>query len=408
MIIEWILRSTRRFHMPIFMAMLLLYGIGLAGIYSASINVEHIYFWKQLIWGGISLFAFLIAFLLPARMYFGLSWILYGFSLVLLVLILVAGSVQMGAERWFSLGPLHFQPSELAKISLILALSRYFTDNRQHSHSPRFLLTSLLLALVPWFLIILQPDLGTSLVLVFIMLPMIIGAGVPFQSLFILLTPLVAMLASLQIWVLVVWLILLAALLWRMDLSKLFLLVVVIINGTVGLLVPRLWNMLHGYQQQRILTFINPELDPLGAGYQIIQSRVAVGSGGLIGKGFTQGTQVYLDFLPAKHTDFIFSVLGEEFGLWGTTLILLLFSGIIYGLIYYAFRHRNLFSGHLLLGIASLLFFHVLINIGMTIGLMPVTGLPLPFMSYGGSFLISNFFLMGLALNLILHRREYS
>ena len=181
-----------------------------------------------------------------------------------------------------------------------------------------------------------------------------------------------------------------------------------ILHIFVGLITPVLWSQLKPYQQQRILTFANPEADPQGAGYQIIQSKVAIGSGGIWGKGFLDGTQTQLRFLPAQHTDFIFSVIGEEWGFSGVLIVLMLFTILLLYLIYLASMVRSLFSSMVIIGVVTVLFFHILVNIGMTIGLAPVTGLPLPFISYGGSFLLSVFLMMGVIMNFSLNRFSHS
>jgi len=327
---------------------------------------------------------------------------------VLLLLILAVGSVGMGAERWSDLGPVHFQPSELGKLALVLALARLLTDQRKNPGSLRVYLLIAVFAGIPWMLVVLEPDLGTSLSYLFLVLPLLVAGGVPLLHLVVLLSPLPAVLFSFQPWLLGFYLLVLGYFLWRTELGRGALLGALFFNLLVGVTVPRLWHLLHGYQQKRILTFLNPDLDPLGAGYQIIQSKVAVGSGGWWGKGLLHGTQVQLDFLPAKHTDFIFSVLSEEFGFLGSSLILALFGLLVLRLLFHAWRHRNRFSGLCLVGISALFFFHVLVNVGMTLGILPVTGLPLPFLSYGGSFLLSNFFVLGLALNFVLHYRDYT
>ncbi|MBC8478222.1 MAG: rod shape-determining protein RodA [Candidatus Delongbacteria bacterium] len=390
------------------LAVAALYGLGLLGIWSASAGQEHFYFYRQLLWGAPALVALLVGYLIPARIFLGLAWITYGLTLLLLLLVLLFGDGTAGASRWFDFGNIRFQPSELGKLALVFILARLLADQQQNVNSLRTLLISFTLTALPLALIMLEPDLGTALTYIFLLLPLLIAGGISGLMLFVIISPLLAVLFSFSKVLLVIYLLALLLFSFKQRLSALLLGGIVLVNGLVGMLVPHLWNLLHDYQKVRLLTFINPKLDPLGAGYQIIQSKTAIGSGGLFGKGFGGGTQVQLDFLPTTHTDFIFSVIGEEFGFVGALVVLALFALVTLLLIHYGFRHRNRFSSLTLIGIAAIMFFHVLVNIGMTIGLFPVTGLPLPFLSYGGSFLLSNFFMVGVALNFIRHRREYT
>jgi rod shape determining protein RodA len=400
--------ATAGINLWLLLAMLALYGIGLLGIWSASAGQEHFYFYRQLIWGGLALVVLLVGYLIPARAFQGLAWVIYGLSIILLLLVLVFGESSTGATRWFGFGALRFQPSELGKLALVFMLARLLADQQQDVNSLRTLLYAFALTALPLLLVILEPDLGTALTYLFLLLPLLVAAGISGVILFIVVSPILAIVVSFSKVLLVIYLLGLLFVVFRQSISRLLLVGVVLVNGAVGLMVPFLWSLLHDYQKQRLLTFINPELDPLGAGYQIIQSKTAIGSGGFLGKGFGGGTQVQLDFLPATHTDFIFSVIGEEFGFAGGVIVLGLFAWIVLQLVNNAFRHRNRFSGLVLTGIAGIILFHTVINVGMTIGLFPVTGLPLPFLSYGGSALLSNFFMLGVALNLISHRREYT
>ncbi len=400
--------ATTGLNLWLLLATLALYAVGLLGIWSASAGQEHFYFYRQLIWGSLALVTLLVGYLVPARAFLGLAWIIYGLTIVLLLLVLFFGESSTGTARWFDLGALRFQPSELGKLALVFVLARLLADQQQNVNTLRTLLYAFALTALPLLLVILEPDLGTALTYLFLLLPLLIAASISGVIFFIVISPILAIAFSFSKVLLVIYLLGLLFVVFRQSLSRLLLAGIVLVNGTVGLMVPFLWNLLHDYQKQRLLTFINPELDPLGAGYQIIQSKTAIGSGGFLGKGFGGGTQVQLDFLPATHTDFIFSVIGEEYGFVGGLVVLGLFAVIIIQLVNNAFRHRNRFSALVLTGIAGIFLFHVIINVGMTIGLFPVTGLPLPFLSYGGSALLSNFFMLGVALNLISHRREYT
>jgi len=261
---------------------------------------------------------------------------------------------------------------------------------------------------LPFILIVQQPDLGTSLVYLAFVLPLLFWAGLNWFYLFVIITPLITMILSFNFYAFLIWMVLITVVLILAHRKPLILVSVFIIHIVVGLITPELWNQLKPYQQQRILTFANPEADPQGAGYQIIQSKVAIGSGGIWGKGFLEGTQTQLRFLPAQHTDFIFSVLGEEWGFAGIFIVMLLFIILLLYLIYLAGIVRSKFSSLVIIGIATVLFFHIVINIGMTIGLAPVTGLPLPFISYGGSFLLTVFIMMGVVMNFSLNRYSHT
>jgi len=240
---------------------------------------------------------------------------------------------------------------------------------------------------MPFLLIARQPDLGTSLVFLVLCLPLLFWAGLNWFSLFVIITPLLTMILSFNFYAFLVWMILIFAVLIISKRKPIILISVFIIHIFVGLLTPVLWGQLKPYQQQRILTFANPEADPKGAGYQIIQSKVAIGSGGIWGKGFLEGSQTQLRFLPAQHTDFIFSVIGEEWGFIGVLIVILLFMALLLYLIYLSSLVRSLYASLIIIGITTVLFFHIVVNIGMSVGLAPVTGLPLPLISYGGSFL---------------------
>ena len=312
----------------------------------------------------------------------------------------------MGATRWLIIGPLRLQPSELAKLSTLLALARYLSQPRVDVNRPRdFLLASALL-LLPFLLVVRQPDLGTALVFAAMALPVYYWSGLHTGNLFLILFPGLVMLASFNFYA---FLGVMATLFLYLLISRRSMPVILfnfLLNVMIGLMTPVLWNHLKPYQQQRIRIFLRPEMDPLGAGYQIIQSKVAIGSGGLWGKGFMQGSQTQLRFLPEQHTDFIFAVIGEEFGFLGAVLTLLLFAFLLLRITQFAAQCRNPFFSLVSIGIGTILTFHVLVNIGMTLGFLPVTGLPLPFISYGGSAMVTNLAMIGLVLNFYRHRFE--
>jgi rod shape determining protein RodA len=293
-----------------------------------------------------------------------LAYPAYALSLLLLVAVDAAGMVGMGAQRWLDLGLFQIQPSEIMKIALILALARYFHGlSAEEVGRVLFVIPPVLMVLAPAALVMRQPDLGTSAMLLLGGAAMFFVAGIR---------------------------------LWKFALV-----------GALGLAaMPVMWALMRDYQRNRILTFLDPERDRLGAGWNIIQSKIAIGSGGLTGKGYLEGSQTKFEFLPASHTDFIFSVIGEELGFAGTVLVLALFAFVLWRALHIAAGVTNRFYSLMAIGLVSLITFHVFVNIGMTIGVMPVTGIPLPFISYGGSALLTNCTAIGLLLHAHTYRHE--
>ena len=361
---------------------------------------------RQLLWLLLSVAAFLVVIRLPLRFYEVFAYPILGIALALLVALFFVGHGAGGAVRWFNLGALKFQPSEWAKLAVVIAASRYLSTARTRSPLVKLLVLGTI-CVVPALLILRQPDLGTALVFAVIFLGMAVWAQIPLWVMAICLTPLVSMVAAsdVEAWLYYFALLILILAWLRPHLGLSVLLIVLNLAG--GIATPLLWNRLHDYQKMRVLTFLNPERDPRGAGYQIIQSKVAIGAGGLAGKGFLSGSQTHLKFLPAQHTDFVFAVLGEEFGFWGTTLVIALFAALVLRGYFIAARARNRFGSYLAAGITTILLFHVLVNIGMTVGLFPVTGIPLPFLSYGGSFLLAMWVLAALVVSVSDRWQEY-
>ena len=269
------------------------------------------------------------------------SWsnIIYVLNIVGLVSVLFLGKKSSGAQRWIPIGPFGFQPSEFAKLAMIIVIARQL-DRQKTLDNMKDLVPILLHIAMPLFLIMKQPDLGTSLVLLIILLGMLFIAGISYKMLALIIG---AGLASMSL----------------------------------------VWSFLKDYQKKRLLVFRNPNLDPLGEGYHVIQSKIAIGSGRLFGKGLFMGTQNQLDFIPEQHTDFIFAVLGEELGFLGGILIFSLYFYLIFRCIKLAYKARDFLGTYIIIGITSMWTFQILINIGMTLGMMPITGIPLPFMSYG-------------------------
>ena len=341
-------------------------ALGLATVYSATYDPAqgvHPLVARQLVWLGIGLAGMLVALTLDYRTLERYAYVLYVLAVIMLLLVLALGVIGGGARRWIRIGALTVQPSEPMKIVLIVLLARCFSRAPATSQgmNPRSLAIPLALTALPAMAILLQPDLGTVAVLVVVFATMAFVAGAR-------LTPFVTVFA------------------------------VALASG------PLLWGYLKPYQQQRIVTFFNPERDPLGAGYHIIQSRIAVGSGQLWGKGFLQGTQNQLNFLPEQHTDFIFSVFAEEWGFAGAIVLLTLYVGLLLRGFVIANRARDTFGALLCLGLVGMIFWQVVVNVGMTTGLLPVVGIPLPFFSYGGSSLVSLLVGIGLLMNVQMRR----
>lgn len=394
---------------PLAVAALGLIAIGLATVFSAtSVPGAHEGLWtRQLVWAGAALLAAWLAAAVPLRVYDSLAWPFYGVALLMLALVLVMGHSAMGARRWLELGPLKFQPSELAKIATVVLLARRFDDPKLDLRRLRHWLPPLVLVAIPFALVAKEPDLGTSLSFPVILVAMYFWAGMPLGNLLLGLSPafnvaLFFLTGSLA-WFAGLFVVLLAFARPRLPM----LLVIVALNLSVGASMPRIWNHLEDYQKRRIETFLNPDRDPLHAGYQIIQSRIAIGSGGVVGKGYLRGTQKALAFLPMRHTDFIYSVVGEEFGFLGSLTVVLLYAVIIFRGFRLGVVARGAFPSLMAVGLVSALFYHVMVNMLMTIGWAPVTGLPLPLLSYGGTALIVNGIQIGLLQNVALRRREF-
>ena len=328
--------------------------VGLMLLYSAGNGNWNPWASKQFIRYLMSLGVLFFISLTNLRLWMKYAYYIYTLALLLLIGVELFGTVGMGAQRWLNLGVIQLQPSEVMKIALVLALAKYFHGaSLDEVRSVRFMIPPVLLMGMPVSLILLQPDLGTALMLVFVSVALFFLVGV-------------------QVWKFVV-----------------------IGLGTIAS-IPIIWMMLHDYQKQRVLTFLNPESDPHGSGYHIMQSKITLGSGGIFGKGFMEGTQSRLNFLPEKQTDFIFTILSEEFGLIGALMLLVLYGVIIaYGFII-GLRCNNFFGKLLALGLTVNFALYVFINMGMVMGLMPVVGVPLPLVSYGGTAMLTLFAGFGL------------
>jgi len=383
--------------------------IGLLAIYSATYTAQGAggaNFSRQLTIATLGFFVMLGMAFVPFRWLQRLTFIFYGGSLLLLVLVFFIGTKGYGAERWIIIAGIKLQPAELAKLATVMAVAAYVADYDVNVNRFRHFAVVAVLVFLPMLLIARQPDLGTSLVFLAMFVPLLYWAGLNWFALFIIVAPVFTLIVSFNSYAFLIWMLVVSAILFLSRRKPLILTGIFVFHIVVGLLTPVMWNQLRPYQQKRLLTFANPESDPHGAGYQIIQSKVAIGSGGLWGKGYLNGTQTQLKFLPAQHTDFIFSVIGEEWGFTGVLIIISLFFALLLYLLHLAVQVRSAFASLTLVGIATVLFFHIFVNIGMTVGLAPVTGLPLPFISYGGSFLVVTLLMMGMAHNFSANRYQ--
>jgi len=370
---------------------------GLATLYSAGQTDVPTFvatIWqRQLLWLGLGLIVGGITFRTSPRMLEWATPYAYGIALFLLLLTLLIGTgagTAAGSKSWIAIGGHRFgQPAELAKLAVVLMLARWLATRREAPTMLRDLIVPGLIAGVPGFLVLKQPDLGSAIVFAAILFFMLFWAGTKFSLLVLAASPVIGLVLAFSTVAWGVWIAVLAGLLlwWRPYLWEGF--AIMALNVLGGVLALPFWNRLAPYQQNRLLAFLNPDVDPRAAGWHVIQSKVAMGSGGLLGKGCTQGTQKRLAFLPAQHTDFIFSVVGEELGFVGVLVALCLFAWMLFGLLRIARRATDPFSSLCVFGIAGLLFTHIFENVGMTINLMPITGIPLPFFSYGGSFLLA-------------------
>ncbi len=356
---------SKRIHNTLIITTVFLLSIGLLAVYSATLERSaegaKTIFYRQVVWVIIGIATFLLVSHINYRRFYEIAYALYPLSVILLISVLVVGRQIYGAQRWLELGGLNFQPSELSKLAVILFLSRYFNRKpAQYSGAAKLWQGFILpLGLVGFMmvLIFLQPDLGTAALIFLIYLTLLFVSEIEFKYFFAFL---VAALGA----------------------------------------IPFLWHLLKGYQKDRLLVFLNPNIDPLGAGYTIIQSKIAIGSGRFLGKGWLSGTQNQLNFLPERHTDFIFSVIGEEWGFCGAFILLILYFILIAQALIIAEQSKDKFGSFLAIGAAALIAFQAIINILMTLGFFPVVGLSLPLISYGGSSLVIFCFLIGILLNI--------
>lgn len=399
----------------------LLVFIGLALIYSVFFphgsgyepETALQYFNRQLIWVCFGVFAALMGLVIPIRYFEALAYVFYATGLILLAIVLVANPTQ-DAQRWIAVGPMNLQPSEFMKIALLFVWGRVLSGHFSAADRIRKILGAVALTAVPFLLVLKQPDLGTAIVFFVTLLPMLYWRGVKGEQIFLFLSPIVAGLLIIyteQIsgnpWPFGIFIVTIFVVAYLRRSNVVESVALVASNLMVALMFPIAWDRLKPYQQLRILNFLDPGTDKLGAGWQVFQSKIAIGSGGISGKGYLEGTQKALEFLPAKHTDFVFSVLGEEMGLVGAILVLIVFGVLISRALAIAVKVKGQFASSVCVGIAAYFFCQVFINVAMTVGMAPVTGIPLPFLSYGGSSLVVSCFLVGFVLNCSTKWYEY-
>lgn len=395
--------------LPLLLTALLLTVYGIAMVYSAGQTEVKTFvanLWKtQLVWMFAALFTAFLVSRSSVRMIEWLAPPLYFFSLGLLVLTLVGFGAGAGTaastKSWLAIGGVRLgQPSEIAKVTTVLMLAKVLAEMRVPPRSLIELWKPLLVVGTPWLLVMAQPDLGSGLVFIGILFGMLFWAGVPWPLLLLTASPAISLVLAFSPRIWGAWFLLLVALiLWYRPYmgESIF---TVAANVLFGVLAPLLWESLKPYQQKRLLVFLDPSADPRQAGYHVMQSKVAIGSGGLFGTGFTLGTQKRLAFLPEQQTDFIFAVVGEELGFLGVTVALSLFFILFHRIIKISVRANDSFGSLVAFGLLSSWFVHILVNVGMTLSLMPITGIPLPFFSYGGSFLLASWLAIGVLLRI--------
>jgi rod shape determining protein RodA len=383
--------------------------ISVASVYSATYDAgASIYFKRQFIWSGIGVLMMFTIMFIPFRTLQLLSYPLYGGSLLVLLIILAAGKVVAGSKSWFGVGGYGLQPSEIVKVTTILALASYLSNRQVNVNKLKDLLTASAIVVIPVILIVLQPDVGTAVIYIGMLLIILYWAGASNFIMLMLIAPAAAAIATLSSTsAFLVILFFTIGLLILLKENRFFSALIFSATVLMGVSVQFIFGKLAPHQQKRILTFLNPDFDPLGAGYNVIQSKIAIGSGGFFGKGYLHGTQTQLNFLPAQWTDFIYCVPSEEFGFVGAFAILSLLTALLIRGTYIASTVKSRYASFVAIGIVSALAVHTVINVGMAMGIMPVIGVPLPFMSYGGSNMVTNMIMAGLLLNIYANRKEY-
>ncbi len=410
----------RQIDYPIVLIWLTLVSIGLAAIYSTThgpasefllISVQN-NFTRQFMWLGVCLIVSALILTLPIRFYQYGAYPIYGLVVAMLVLALVSGHEVNGARSWLRVGPLQIQVSELAKVGTVLAVAQLLSVRRRNTNSVRYAVLAVLLILVPTIIIILQNDMGTALVFVGLIPVMLFWSGLPMTTLLLIVSPAIAgYLAIVYMPAAILFAILFTvAMLWLTRERYMGALAFLFSGGTVIALTFALSSILQPYQVSRLLSFTNPESAEYrdNVGFHLVQSKAAIGSGGLVGKGFMQGTQTQGAYVPEQSTDFIFSVIGEEFGFIGGIVVLVLFAALFLRVVLLGVQIKHPFAVMVAVGAVGIYIVHVFINIGMATGILPVIGIPLPFISYGGSALLVNTAMLAITLNLSMRRDDFS
>jgi rod shape determining protein RodA len=388
------------------LVVLALAAYGLLTLYSAGrtdvVTIVATIWERQIAWLVLGIVGAVLVYRASPRLFEWAAPYVYGITVFVLLLTLVFGSgagTAAGTRSWITIaGHRLGQPAELAKLAVILMLARWLADRREPPASLRDLVYPGVITFIPFLLVVLQPDLGSALVFIAILFAMLYWAGARPALLLLLLSPAIGLAVAFSTAAWGAWIVLLFLLVLYVRPYLWEGLTVMLANVVMGVIALPFWRHLAPYQQNRLLAFLNPEVDPRATGWHIIQSKVAIGSGGWFGKGFTLGTQKRLAFLPAQHTDFIFPIVGEELGFAGVVVALALFTSLLLVLLRVSRRATDPFSSFCVFGIASLFFAHILENVGMAVNLLPVTGIPLPFFSYGGSFLLTCCICVGICL----------
>ncbi len=393
--------------------------IGLIAIYSATQGpvseflptVIQNNFWKQLFFVGLSIgLLFSLQFINPS-IFKNFSYVAYGVSLLLMIYTLFFGQEINGAKSWLRFGGFGLQSSEFMKITTILAAANYLTSRRNLSAEKiRYALVSFIIILVPTGLVIAQNDFGTAIIFIALIPVILFWSGLPYGVALLMISPAIILYLSVFDWTYgAIALGVLTIAVFFIQKSKWLTLVSLVMGtGTIAAVHFALTNVLQPHQVARIIAFTNPSYDPTGAGWNVIQAKTAIGSGGWLGKGFLEGTQTQLRFLPEQWTDFIFCVVGEEFGFLGASILIIVFMLFLLRLLHLSINHKHPFAQLVTLSVASVYFMHFFINVGSATALLPVIGIPLPFISYGGSAFIANTLMLAICLNLDLYKREFS
>lgn len=400
-----------KFDFGLFLPALILFGFGLLAIYSSTVNNSFAQenFQRQVVWGIFAFILFFIVYSLPTNVFKSLALPGYLISLLLLLAVLVMGRQISGSKSWLVVGSIGFQPSEFAKITTIMAIASYLSRNNSDIDSFKDILITLTIGFTPVLLILLEPDMGTSIVFIGVILVMFFWKGISSFSLFVVLSPAFIAVAAIfgTIYFIVALLLVIAALItFKKDLF--FSASIFAIGLASGFFADYVYHALSPHQQKRIQSFLDPNADPLGSGYNTIQAKVAIGSGGLTGKGFLAGNQTQLQFIPEQWTDFAYCVIGEEFGFIGSVIVLAIFLILFLRILKLSYNTKDEFMSLVSIGILSVYLIHFIINLGMVVGILPVIGIPLPFISYGGSSLLVSMFMLGILANLYRTRKNYT